>query len=241
MRATLIIFLWGLALCRNAAGGSPLLNRAAEKWLAEGDRWAFTVQVREFDRSAALKEVRVERFDPSQAGAAKWELLTVNGAVPTAERRLAWMKAKAKRLRREPKALAEYFDFEHARVAGASPSVIHYVLPLRSNHAFLLPLEGIVLTVTVSRASLAITEVRAGIDEPFHAALGLARILEVNFDLKTYPAASPFAVVGPATARPAGPAHVVVARLGARIEYDWSDFQRVTPAAGDVPDGDALQ
>lgn len=231
MRVPFLILLLGLELCRPATAGSPLLNRAAEKWLAEGDHWAFTAHVREYDRSNVLKEVRVERFDPSKPGTARWELRTVNGVPPTAERRQAWDKHKAKRLRNEPTALAELFDFENARVASSTPQAITYILPLHSKHDWLLPLDGIVLTVTVNRASLAIAEVKAGIDGPFHAALGLARIVEVHFDLHIDPATPGGPIPGPATAQPTGVAAVVLEKVGARVEYAWSDFQRVTPAA----------
>ena len=230
MRHLFLLFLLGLTLVHDALGASPLLNRAAAKWLAEDNHWAFTARVREFDRAGVVKEVRVERYDPSQPGEARWTLQTVNGAAPTTERLAAWQKHKAKRLRSEPRVLAEYFDFDNARVAGATSQVIHYVLPVHSTHAWLLPLEGIVLTVTVNRAAAAITEVKAGIDEPFRAALGLARILEVNFDLKVGPATPGGAIPVPAAAQPAGVAEMVLERLGARIEYAWTDFQRVTPA-----------
>ncbi len=236
MRLIFFIFLVSLGLgLRANAGSSPLLNRAAEPWLAEGDHWAFTVQVKQF-AGTDVKEVRVERFDPSKPGAARWELVTVDGNPPTPERLLAWQKAKAKKHWRGSKALADYFDFENIRVVEAKGSSISYALPIRSNHAWLLPLDRIDLTVTVNRTTHAIEGVRAAIDQPFHTALGLARIIEVNFDLKLSPAHAPVAVVTPANARPTGPAHMVIAKLGERIEYDWSDFHRVTPAVVKAPE-----
>lgn len=237
MRLIFFIFLVSLGLClRVNAGSSPLLNRAAQPWLAEADHWAFTVQVKQF-AGTDVKEMRVERFDPSKPGAARWELVTVDGKTPTAERLVAWQKAKAKKHRFAPKTLADYFDFENIRVAEAKGSSISYALPLRSNHSWLLPMDHIGLTVTVNRTTHAIEEIKAAIDQPFHTALGLARIIDVNFDLKLTPAHAPVAVVTPANARPAGPAHVVIARLGERIEYDWSEFRRVTPAAVNAPEG----
>jgi len=237
MRLIFFIFLVSLGLClRVNAGSSPLLNRAAQPWLAEGDRWAFTVQVKQF-AGMDVKEVRVEHFDPSKPGAARWELVTVDGNPPTPERLLAWQKAKAKKHRFAPKALADYFDFENVRVVEAKGSSISYALPLRSNHAWLLPLDHIDLTVTVNRSTHVIEAVKAAIDQPFRTALGLARIIEVNFDLKLSPAHAPVAVVSPANARPAGPAHMVIAKLGERTEYDWSEFHRVTPAAVKPPEG----
>ena len=229
MRLTLLLFLLGVAAVSAGAAGSPLLNRAAAPWLAEGNRWAFTVRVREFDRAEA-KEDRVEQFDPSKTGADQWALVSVDGLAPTDERRQAWQKAKAKKRRPPPKSLAEYLDFENARIAGSTPGSISYLLPLRSNRSWLFPLDHIALTVTVNRATHVIEEVTAGLGEPYHVALGLARILTVDFDVKTNLSAQPGAVPGPATAQLQGRANVAIARLGEWIEYSWSDFRRVTLA-----------
>ena len=85
MRRFFHLFLLGVGAAAPLAAASPLLNRAAEKWLAEGDRWAFTVHVREFD-NADVKEDRVEQYDPSKPGLDRWALVTVDGRAPTAER-----------------------------------------------------------------------------------------------------------------------------------------------------------
>ena len=235
MRLAFLLFLFCAALARAEAAGSPLLNRAAEKWLAEGDHWAFTVLVREFDDDE-VKEERVERYDPSKPGADRWELVAVNGHAPTDERRQAWLKSKARKHRKAPKSLSDYFDFEHATVTGFTPASISYLLPLRSNHSWLFPVDRVALTVTVNKASSAIEEVKAGADESFRVALGLARIIDVDFDVKINPSLQQGAAVGPATSQPRGLAHVVIARLGERIEYTWSDFRRVTPSPDNVSD-----
>jgi hypothetical protein len=230
MRVTFFIFLAALGLdLRAQAGSSPLLNRAAAPWLAESERWAFTARVKQFAGSD-VKEVRVERYDPSKPGAARWELVSVDGQPPTPERLLAWQKAKARKYLQGPKVFADNFDFDNVRIVQAQGGFIRYALPLKSNHAVLFPLEHIELTVTVNRATHAIDEVKASIDQPFRTALGLARLIELNFDLKLSPRHTPVAVVTPADARPEGPARAVIARLGERIEYEWSDFHRVAPA-----------
>lgn len=229
MRSTLAIFLFCAWLARSEAAGSPLLNRAAEKWLAEGNHWAFTVRVREVD-DGEVKEERMERYDPSKPGADRWELLTVDGEAPTEERRLAWQKSKARKHRKAPKSLTDFFDFEHATATSATPAAVNYLVPLRSNRSWLFPVDRVALTLTVNKTTYAIEELKAGIDEPFRVALGLARIIDVDFDMKINPSRQHGAVVGPATSQPQGLAHVVISRLGKRIEYTWSDFQRVTPA-----------
>ena len=230
MRLFLILFLGGLALAGPEAAGSPLLNRAAEKWLVEGNHWAFTMRVREFDEGE-VKEDRVEHYDPSKPGAARWELVTVDGRAPTEERRQTWRKYKAKRHREIPPALADYFDFENARVAGVTATAVRYHLPLRSSHSWLFPVDRVALTVTVNKTTQAIEQVAAGLDEPYRVALGLTRILEVEFDLKMSAPGQHGGAGGPALAQPQGRARVVVSRLGERIEYNWSEFRRVAPPA----------
>lgn len=229
MRLALILFLLGFVAVSDGAAGSPLLNRAAEKWQAEGNRWAFTVLVREVE-NGVVGEERVEHYDPSKPPADRWELLTLDGQSPTDEKRGAWQKAKARKRWKAPKLLSEYCDFENARAISAAPGAVNYRVPLKSNHSWLLPVDRVVLTVTVNKATSGIEEVTAGLDEPYRVALGLARIIDVDFDLKINPSREHGAVAGPATARPQGTAHVVISRLGKRIEYTWSDFKRVAPA-----------
>jgi hypothetical protein len=225
------LFLLGAGTASVLTAASPLLNRAAERWLAEGDRWAFTVHVREFD-NAEVKEDRVERFDPSKPGWDRWELVTVDGRAPTAARRLAWAKAKARKHRFVPKSLAEYVDLDNATVVGTTPIGVRYHLPLRSNRSWLFPMDHVDLTVTVNRTTAAIEQVEAGMREPFRVALGLARVVDVDFDLQMNPSRQRGAESGPASAHPAGLAHVVLSRLGERIEYTWSDFHRVASPPG---------
>lgn len=235
MRPILTLILLSLGGVSAGAAGSPLLNRAAGPWLGEGNRWAFTVRVREFDHTE-VKEDRVESYDPAKSGADKWTLVTVDGQAPTDERRQAWQKAKARRHWKTPPSLAEYLDFENVEVAGFTAGSIHYRLPLRSNRNWLFPLDHIALTVTVNRATHVIEEVTAGLDEPYHVAFGLARILAVDFAVKTNLSGNTGLAPGPARARPQGRAQVVIARLGERIEYSWTDFRRVTPAVNATAD-----
>ena len=53
----------------------------------------------------------------------------------------------------------------------------------------------------------------------------------MNFDLHINPLTPGGPIPGPATAKPAGVAEVALEKVGARVEYSWSDFQRVTPPA----------
>jgi hypothetical protein len=233
MRLTLVPFLFALGVASSVAAGSPLLNRAAEKWAEEGNHWAFNVLVREVD-DGEVKEERVEHYDPSKPLPERWELLSVDGQAPTDARRSAWQKSKARNHRKAPKSLADFYDLANATATSATPETVSYLVPLRSNHNWLFPVDRVSLTLTVNKANYAIEEVKAGLDEPFRVALGLARIIDVDFDMKinsSHPQGLP---PGPATAQPRGLAHVVISRLGKRIEYTWSDFKRVTPAVDDA-------
>jgi hypothetical protein len=145
---------------------------------------------------------------------------------------MSWQRSKSRKHRKAPKTLSDFFDFENATATSATGGAVNYLVPLRSNHDWLFPVDKVALTVTVNKTNYAIEEVKAGIDEPFRVALGLARIIDVDLDMKIEDTRG--AAVGPATARPQGLAHVVIARLGKRIEYTWSDFKRVTPAADAV-------
>jgi hypothetical protein len=229
MRLTSVLFLLGLGAVAAGGAGSPLLDRAAQKWAEEGNRWSFDVLVREVD-DGELKEERVEHYDPSMPPVARWALLSVDGHAPSEERRAAWQKSKARKHRKAPKSLAEFFDLENATATGATPEAVSYLVPLRSNHSWLFPVDRVSLTLTVNKTSYAIEEVKAGLDEPFRVALGLARIIDVDFDMKIDSARPSVLMRGPATAQPRGLAHVVISRLGKRIEYTWSDFKRVVPA-----------
>ncbi len=206
----------------------PLLRKAVEKWLGERDNWAFTLHVREFD-GGKVKEERTERYDPSKAGIERWQLLTVDGKPPTDGRRAEWQKHKTKKRKNAAKPLDDYFEFEEAKIVKVTDKTICYHVPLRNNSGWLLPVDKVDLRVTVDKKTYAIEDVIAGIDEPFKVALGLGRVLDVDFDVQmNQPGSSPV-TADPAMAKPDGTAKVVVNKLGQRIEYAWSDFQRVIP------------
>jgi hypothetical protein len=116
----------------------------------------------------------------------------------------------------------------------ATDKAVCYHVPLRNNSSWLFPVDKVELRVTVDKSTFAIEDVVAGIDEPFKVALGLARVLDVDFDMQMNPLAPPETSADPARARPDGTAKVVVNKLGQRIEYAWSEFKRVTPHPDNV-------
>src|SRR5688572_13248813 len=181
-----VFFLAFALLPAAVAATPPLLEQAAEKWMGERDNWSFTMQVREFE-GGRISEERRERFDPSKPGIARWTLLSVNGKPPTDERRAEWQKRKTKKRPKPGKPLNQYLDFERGKVLAEDEKTARYNLPLRDGSSWLFPVNKVVLSVTINKSTLAIEEVQAAIEEPFKVALGLARVLDLDFDLQMNP------------------------------------------------------
>ena len=223
----LIAALLLLAPSAPASAAPPgLLREAAAHWLDERDHWAFTQLVREYDGDE-LKRERLERYDPSRPDRERWELLRVDGRAPTAKEKSDLTERKNRKRRKHTKPIAEYFDFDRAVVVSEDARAVRYELPLRSNNAWIFPIEKVALELEIDKPTRAITQVRARIQEPFRVALGLARVLDVDFDMQTALPPSDAPTADPAAAKPNGTARAVVTKLGDRVEYEWSDFHRV--------------
>ena len=201
--------------------------------MGERDNWAFTLFVREFS-GGAVKQERLERYDPSQPGVGRWQLESIDGRSPTDEERANWQKRKTKKRKNPGKPLDQYLEFEHATIVRATDKLVYYHVPLRNNNSWLFPVEKVELSVSVNRSTKAIEDVVARIDEPFRVALGLARVLDVDLDMQMNPSEEAGAAGDPAGSKPDGTAKVVVNKLGERIEYAWSNFKRVTPHPDNV-------
>ena len=208
------------------ADQTALLRQVVDAWLADRDRWAFTQTVKEYD-GRALKEERVERYDPSRGYAARWELISINGRKPTPDELAEWTKRKNKKQRKRRADAAENFDFENAKVIEENARRIRYELPLRSGVEWLFPISKVELLLTIDKSGPALEQVQARISEPFRVALGLARILDVDLDVQMQPPPA----ADPADAKPSGAGQAVVTKFGDRVEYAWSDFERVADSA----------
>lgn len=210
------------------ARADDILRDAVARWLGERDNWAFTQLAREYDGDK-LKRERLERFDPSRPDRDRWELLQLNGRTPTPQEKADLTERKNKKRRRHTGAIGDHFDLDHALLIGGDKQVVRYEVPLHSSAEWLFPTDKVTLVISIDKATRAITRVQARIDEPFRVALGVARVLDVQLDVATDlpPANAPTA--DPAAAKPSGTARAVVTKFGNRVEYEWSDFRRVTP------------
>jgi hypothetical protein len=219
-----LLALAGFAAAARADDVS-LLRQVAQSWLDERDRWAFTQHVREYD-GQVLKEERVERYDPSDGYERRWRLISINGRKPTPEQWEAWNRRKNKKPRRNQADIEENFDFAHAKLIEETPTTARYELPLKNGVEWLFPINKVELLITIDKSGPSLKQVQARINEPFRVALGLARILDIDLDLVMKPPPQP----DPAAAQPGGTAEAVVTKFGDRVEYSWSEFERVGPS-----------
>jgi hypothetical protein len=90
------------------------------------------------------------------------------------------------------------------------------------------------LRVTINKETLGLEVVVARIEEPLRVWLGLAKILDLDFDLQMNPSEDKGDATEPASSRPNGTANVVVNKLGERVEYEFGEFERVTPHPDNV-------
>lgn len=230
-RASLLFVLSPL-LAWGAAPTDSLLEQAVEKWLGERDHWAFTQKAVEYPKGE--RRERLERYDPSLPGNARWTLLALNGRSPTAEEREAWEKRKFKKNpRRIDTPLGEFFDFRDARVIGQEDNTVQYELPLRREKQWLVETEKVRVVVTVNKETRALEHISASMREPVKVLLGLARVTEGKLDL-SFMADGDESTSGPDGVTPTGSATVTVSKLGERAEFTWTDFKRVTATPRNV-------
>lgn len=204
-----------------------LLEQAVENWLGERDYWSFTQRAVEYDNGKPSE--RLERYDPSQAGDARWKLLAIDGKPPTEAQRAAWAKKKFKKNRKRfDSPLGEFFDFDRSKVIEDGAKLARYQVPLRTDKSWLFPVDKVLVHVTVNKETRALERLNADVREPFKVLFGLAKVNDGALDLSflNFDADAP---PSPEAVQPSGTARVSVQRLGERVEFTWSDFKRVTP------------
>lgn len=225
----LFALLLGCAPALAVGAEKTLLEEAVDNWLGEREHWAFTQRAVEYDGDTPRE--RLERYDPSKPGDARWTLLAINGAKPTPEQHAAWAKKKFKKNhRRFDSPIGDYFDFKDARVMAETPKLIRYEVPLRSDKSWLFQADKVQVVVTVNKDTHALEHLTANVREPVKVLLGLAKITDGRLDL-SFLQFDEDAAAGPESAQPTGSARVTVSKLGERAEFTWSDFKRVTPVS----------
>jgi hypothetical protein len=221
------------------AAPPPLLDDAVHQWLTGKDDWAFTQRARTLLDDGSAKEERLERFDPSLPDNQRWHLLEMNGQRPTDEQRHQWQDRKNQKARSASnKPLDELFDFDSATLVSETPESASYAVPVRPSFAHLVAVDKLTVDFTVSKQTKTIEHVTAGLSEPMKIALGLAKVTDLDLDLHFDPESH-----RPATEVAAnGSASMTVSKVvGARMEYTWSDFKRVTRYAGTGSDSAAAK
>jgi hypothetical protein len=213
-----------------------LLSRAFQRWAdaGQGDL-AFTQETRVFLSNGNVKEERVERYDPSQPDSSRWRLLEIGGQPATDQQSLKWEARKNGRPRRKvDKSPSQLLDLDHAVLLRDFEQRARYRIPFRPEAERLLDINQIDLVVTVDKQSDNIVGIGAALRQPIHALLGLVRITELDVNLHISEVeegnSEEYENVDPGST-----ARLTISKLGNSMEYNWSEFKRVTPFASSEP------
>jgi hypothetical protein len=206
----------------------PLLEKALEQWVAAREDFAFTQQTRFFLDDGKVKRERAERYDPSLPDSRRWRLLEIDGQPATDEQRKKWESAKNQYPRKKAvKSPAAYLDLDNAKLVESTPKSARFEIGLRPDAMHLLAVENIVFVIAVDKESGGIALISATLRQPISVLMGLARITDLDVDVRIEPTDK-----GPE--RKSGDvqigsiARVTMSKLGNSMEYNWSDFKRVT-------------
>jgi len=209
------------------AAVSPLLQEVAAHWVDDGQQWGFTQLVRETDRDGITHE-RLENFDLSRGYEHRWQLLKLDGRVPSADEVEQWSLKKNRGKKKNLKSWFEYVDLENARVRSHTDRTIDYEVPLKRIAGGLFPGDKVSVRLTIDREARAIEHAEVRVDEPFNVALGLAEVVEVDADVNIPTGPKAGALRNYAMAEnPSGQVSATVNRVGGkRFEYTWTEFRR---------------
>jgi hypothetical protein len=208
-----------------------MLAKALERWSAEQGELAFTQQTRGFLPDGKVKEEWIERYDPSQPDSRRWRLIEVNGVPATDVQSRNWeARRNAKPKRKVDKSTLDYLDLEHSELVGETPKNARYRVPIRPEAQRLVSLDEVDLVVTVDKQSGNVAGIGAALREPIRVLLGLARITDLDVDIRIRPVGDASSRV-PDDVESDSTVRLKVSKLGAPVEYNWSDFKRVAPFA----------
>lgn len=224
-----ILLVTAGALLPSLRAEPSLLNRALETWAGGHGDLAFTQRSRALTDDGRTKEEHLERYDPSLPDSERWRLLEVDGQPATAAQRAAWEQRKNSKPRKKVlKKPAEYLAVDQARVLKETSASTSFAVPLRPETARLLALENIAVVITVDKETASIAGIGATLRQPIRVLLGLARITELDVDVKIEPTEAD-AGTAAGKVQDGSTARATMSKLGNEIEYEWSDFKRVTP------------
>ena len=213
------------------AAAPALLKEAFQNWGQGKDDLSFVQRTRFLNDDGSLKEERVERYDPSLPDAKRWTLLEVNGKKPSADQIERIQDKRNKKPRKKAnKPLEEYFDLEGARVIENGKDSVRYDVAVKPEALRLIAVEKLNVGISVRKDSKTIERVTAGLTEPMRIALGLAKVTDVDLDLRFDDEDHPkeTAKKSDASGEADGTARVLLSKFGNRAEYSWGEFKRVT-------------
>ena len=227
--AGLLVFWSGsLSAWCAVAEGPPLLAKAIAQWSEGREDLAFTQQTRFLNDDGTVKEVRIERYDPSLPDKQRWRLIEVDGLPATEAQREKWETVKNNKPRK--KALrppAEYLDLDHATLLDETATAARFDVGLRPDSARLLSVEKIAVVITVEKDKARIAHIEASLRQPIRVLMGLARITDLDIDVHIEPSKK-IDSTDNGEVQSGSTARVLMSKLGSPVEYNWSDFKRVT-------------
>lgn len=209
------------------------LKAALDKLVADTDRWAYTQEIQEFDRSGKPEDgLTRERYDPSQPEGSQWTLVLYRGRLPSADDRATWERRKRREQRRRDRPLGEILDFARATLREESDASWSYLVPIKPGASRRLPAEKFTVQIDVGRARTEIERVRVWTNESFRLTglTGLvARVDDVQIDAR-FSVVDPAYPAQPSTVQAAGSGRVAwLFPVGGKAEVGWTDFARVKP------------
>jgi len=225
-RRLLLFVVLGIIPAAAWAETPPLLDAAIGTWTSGKIDWAFTRHTQTINDNGVVKDERVERYDPSLPDLRRWRLTEVNGGPPSAAQIEIEQRKNRKPRKYGSEEPGKLLDLPHATIRKEDSRSVTYEVPVRSVAGGLAQTNKLVVLITVDRKTEAIERFTAQLLGPMRIALGLAKVTDVDLDLSfepTEPSAKPSSTPAPAS----GTAHATLSAFGERMEYEWSDFQRV--------------
>jgi len=231
-QVVLLFFLLG-AMATLRAEIPPALEAAVQKLIADIDRWAYTQEVREFDKNGkAVPGPTLERYDPSKPEDEQWTLRLYRGQIPTASDVRSWKRQKSREARRRERPLGEIIDFDRAVLSEEGEGAWVYRVPIKPGASRRLPEDKFYVLMRVDQIRHELTRVTVRTTESFRLSgvAGLAaKVDQVEIDAH-------FAVIDeqyaaqPAQISAAGSGRIAwVFRVGGRAEVAWTEMVRVKP------------